>query len=38
MRTDLNTEARLHNVYKFGSYRKENTTRLHYKDELDNAV
>jgi hypothetical protein len=26
------------NIYKFSFYPKENTTRLHYKDQLENAV
>jgi hypothetical protein len=31
-------EAHLNNVQKFSSYIKQNTTRLHYKDQLVNVV
>jgi hypothetical protein len=31
-------EARLHNIYKFILYRRENTTLLHYKHQFVSAV
>jgi hypothetical protein len=34
----LKTEAHLNNIKKFSSYFEENTMRLHYKDQLVNAV
>lgn len=31
-------EARLNSIYEFCPYRKGNITRLHYNDQLENAV
>jgi hypothetical protein len=34
----LKHEVHLNNIYKFSSYFKENTMRLHYKDQMVNIV
>jgi hypothetical protein len=40
-RTKINPskpEIKTYNIYKFSFYLAENTSRLHYKDQSDNAV
>jgi hypothetical protein len=34
----IKPEVNLNNLNKISPYRNENTTRLHYKDQLVNAV
>jgi hypothetical protein len=34
----INHTFHLNNIHKYSSYMKENTTRLHYKDQLVNVL